>query len=46
MGYFMSRPISIVLVILIIAALFLPKIMKAFNKKVGIRGETSGDEDL
>ncbi len=45
-NYFLSRPISIVLVILIIAALFLPKVMKYVNQKVGLRGKTTQDEDL
>jgi len=47
LGYLSGRPIALVLIVLILAALFLPKLISIFNSKVaGLRSETSGDEDL
>jgi len=44
LGYFLHRPISIVLFIMVVAALFTPVFMRYFNKKAGGNGLLEEEE--
>lgn len=45
LGYFLSRPVSIVLGVLVIIGLFSPIIMKLFNKKATGKSDIQAEED-
>lgn len=45
LGYFLSRPVSIVLAVLVLIGLFSPIIMKLFNRKVTGKSDIQAEED-